>query len=121
MQLELFTPKFEPSAKNPLWPEIWFWCCPKWEGLRVGGYASIHSPILDTVDGEPVYCYMETVRMVEELPSGDWIGEIHMGNVHGVPWPKDGVRVKMSIADIWPPIAVFNGSHEPTRRNKVQK
>jgi hypothetical protein len=53
-------------------------------------------------DGSKFYCYMETIRLVEERGDGRWIGVIDMGLVHGKPWCKDGTRMVLTVDGMEP-------------------
>jgi hypothetical protein len=46
---------------------------------------------------------MEQCRLLEQRPDGSWLAMIEMGEVHGRPWHKDGKRLILEDADIWPP------------------
>jgi len=53
-------------------------------------------------NGSQFYCYMETIRLVEEREDGRWIGVIDMGLVHGTPWSKDGTRLVLTVDGMEP-------------------
>lgn len=47
-----------------------------WEGPQIGKHCSISTPILSTPKGNKLYCYMETVKLIEKTKNGSWIGKI---------------------------------------------
>lgn len=86
-----------------------------WDGPTVGGLCDVNTPIVETAEGDRLYCYMEQCRLIEQRADGRWLAEIEMGEVHGKPWWKDGRRVLLGVCDIWPPVRVLRAEREARR------
>ncbi len=70
-----------------------------WDGPSVGGLCDIDAVIANTVDGSPLYCYMEQARLIEQREDGVWVAEIAMPG----DWYKNGCRVLLERQRIGPP------------------
>lgn len=85
--------------------------CWGWTGPEVGQPCEIHTvgtlladPSPDQFKGsKTIYAYMERCILLDHRNDGTWLAEIAMGEIRGVPWHKDGIRVILEITDIWPP------------------
>jgi hypothetical protein len=96
-QLDLF-------AEPPKPPEFYWRICWDWDGPEIGGFCDVNPIIARRADGSgSIYCYGEQCRILEALPSDEWLVEIAMGEVWGKPWYKDGTRLILAKNDIWPP------------------
>lgn len=100
-QLDLF-------AEAVSTPEFYWRICWGWDGPEVGGYCEVNEITAERADGSgDVYCYGELCRILEALPGGRWLVEIAMGEFHGKPWAKDGMRLILPKSNIWPPVRML--------------
>jgi hypothetical protein len=76
-----------------------------WLGPQVGGYGQVDADKVRREDGGTTYADMERVRFLELRDDGAWLAEIAMGQRNGRPWLKDGMRLVLDLAEIWPPVS----------------
>lgn len=98
VQLELFPEP--PHSPRRYWHFAW-----DWDGPEVGGFCEVADCGSRLADGSGrhYYAYMEQCRVLEQLPGGEWLVEIAMGEVHGHPWSKDGTKLILGEDEINPP------------------
>jgi hypothetical protein len=98
------------QAQRKSWMTCW-----NWPGPAVGQPCSIDTCVVDREEGGSIYAYMERCVMLELRADGRWLAEIAMGDVDGKPWYKNGMRVLLSVCDIWPPVAELSLLREKTQ------
>ncbi|WP_395792441.1 hypothetical protein [Aquimonas sp.] len=76
-----------------------------WLGPQVGGYGQVDATMVRREDGGTTYAELERVVFLEMLDDGNWLAEIAMGKVNGRSWAKDGMRLVLHLAEIWPPVS----------------
>lgn len=96
--------------------ELQFVAAPVWEfpwsyafdfRPEVGAFCQVDTTLARKQGGGTQYAYMERCRIIEALPGGEWLAEIAMGFAswcdQGMKrWPKDGMRLILSIEEMWP-------------------
>lgn len=104
----------EKAEQRRMWMICW-----DWDGPVVGGMCQACDCISGTVYerfdlghqwievGEKIYNYMEQIRIIEQLDDETWVGEIAMPAGwwgEGKDWHTDGMKLKLGVMDIWPPV-----------------
>lgn len=74
-------------------------CWPEWPGPEVGGLCSVNSTVVQQEDGESIYAYKATCRLLEQRPDGTWLAVIE-----GESRWRDEVRLILAETDIWAPV-----------------
>lgn len=92
MQLDLFD---ETEKIIGPWSDIF----PEWCGPYIGGIATVHHPIVRTINGGKIYAYMETVQFVDRSNDGLWVAKI----LTRIDWREERPKILLSTDEIWVP------------------